>query len=87
MGAKYSYPSESPFYVKSQRRSNTIEIVRKYLTIDDIQKEFLPISKKKIRTLVKKYLPVKCIGGRIYVERAALENLLSDPDREFFSLK
>ena len=47
----------------------------------------LECCKKKIRTLVKKYLPVKCIGGRIYVERAALENLLSDPDREFFSLK
>ena len=56
------------------------------LTIDNIQKEFLPISKKKIRTLVKKHLPVKCIGGHIYVERAALENLISDPDREFFSL-
>lgn len=47
----------------------------------------MPISKKKIRTLVKMYLPVKCIGGRIYVERAALEGLLSDPDRDIFSLK
>jgi len=38
------------------------------------------VSKKKIRSLVKKYLQVKFIGGRMYVEREALERLLSDPD-------
>ena len=38
-------------------------------------------------SLVKKYLPVKYIGGRIYVERDALDRLLSDPDRDIFSLK
>ncbi len=63
------------------------EPTRKYLNIDDIQKEYLPISKRKIRVLVKKYLPVKYIGGRIYVERDALDRLLSDPDRDIFSLK
>jgi hypothetical protein len=47
------------------------------LSIDDIQKEYLPISKKKIREFVKEHLSVKQIGGRIYVERAALEALLS----------
>ena len=50
---------------------------RKYLNISDIQTEYLPISKKKIRELVKEHLYVKMIGGRIYVERAALEDLLS----------
>ena len=64
-----------------------IETVRKYLSIDEIQKEYLPISKRKIRVLVKKYLPVKYIGGRIYVERDALDRLLSDPDRDIFFLK
>ena len=49
---------------------------RKYLTISDIQREYLPISKKKIREFVKEHLYVKMIGGRIYVERAALETLL-----------
>lgn len=60
----------------------TINTTRKYLNIDDIQKEYLPISKKKIRCFVKKYLPIKLIGGRIYVERQLLEGLLSDPERE-----
>ena len=50
---------------------------RKYLTISEIQDEYLPISKKKIREFVKEHLYVKRIGGRIYVERAALETLLS----------
>ena len=50
---------------------------RKYLTISDIQSEYLPISKKKIREFVKEHLHIKLIGGRIYVERAALEALLS----------
>ena len=50
---------------------------RKYLTISDIQMEYLPLSKKKIREFVKEHLNVKQIGGRIYVERAALETLLS----------
>ena len=50
--------------------------VRKYLSIDDIQKEYLPISKKRLRVLVKKYLETKIIGNRIFVERNELEQLL-----------
>lgn len=57
------------------------------MSIDDIQHEFLPVSKKKIRALVKQYLPVKIIGGRIFTERDALERLLADPDREYLPLK
>jgi hypothetical protein len=57
------------------------------LSIDDIQKEYLPISKKKIRALVKNYLCVKTIGGRMFVDRTELERILGDPDRERFSLK
>ena len=56
------------------------------MSIDDIQKEYLPVSKKKIRIFVKKYLPVKLIGRRIYVERASLERLLADPEREYLPL-
>ena len=58
------------------------EIQRKYLNITDIQQKYLPVSKKKIRSFVKKYLPIKLIGGRIFVERDALEKLLTDPDRD-----
>ena len=55
----------------------TESIERKYLNISDIQTEYLPISKKKIREFVKEHLYVKMIGGRIYVERESLEALLS----------
>ena len=53
---------------------------RKYLTVGDIQKEYLPISSKKLRAWVKEHLPVKHIGRRIYVERTALEAFLSKED-------
>ena len=46
-----------------------------YVSVADIQAEYLPISKKKIRVLMKKYLPVRMIGNRIFVERKALEEL------------
>ena len=59
---------------------------RKYLTIDDVQKEYLPISKKKIRILVKRYLPTKMIGNRIFVEREKLEELLSNEDVQYLNL-
>ena len=59
---------------------------RKYLSIEDIQIEYLCASKKKIRALVKKYLPSKFIGGRIYVDRDALDQLLADPTKEHLPL-
>lgn len=59
---------------------------RKYLTVSDIQDEYLPISKKKIREFVKEHLYVKMIGNRIYVERAALETLLSTGKSQRVSL-
>ena len=46
----------------------------------------MPVSKKKIRSLVKKYLNVKMIGGRLFVSRDDLEQLLTDPDREALPL-
>lgn len=61
-------------------------VQRKYLNVDDIQKEYLPISKKKIRFFIKKYLQVKTIGGRLFVEREALENLLTDSENQIFAL-
>lgn len=64
----------------------TAVMTRKYLTIDDIHREFLPISKKRIRALVKQYLNVKIIGGRIFVERRQLENLLSSTEQTCFPI-
>ena len=59
---------------------NNQSAVRKYLTIDDIQKEYLHIGKKRLRMLVKKHLETKLIGNRIFVERAELENLLKSSE-------
>lgn len=55
-----------------------MELKRKYLTIDEVQQEYLPISKKKIRSLMKENLSVRMIGGRMYIERAELEHLLAN---------
>ena len=63
-----------------------IPVKRKYVNIDDIQREYLPVSKKRIRSLVKKYLNSKVIGGRIYADREELERRLADPDREYLPL-
>ena len=62
------------------------QLKRKYLSIEDIQKEYLPVSKKRIRVFVQKYMPINRIGGRIFVDRDILEALLSDPEREAFPL-
>lgn len=64
----------------------TSDTERKYLSVSDIQAEYLPICKKKIREFVKEHLYVKMIGGRIYVERAALEALLSSGKSQRCSL-
>lgn len=53
-----------------------MEMVRKYLSIEDIQREYLPISKKKIRELLRENLNVRVIGGRMYVNREELEEHL-----------
>lgn len=65
----------------------TKDTERKYLTIGDIQREYLPISKKKIRELVKKHTPVKLIGGRIYVERVEFEAFLSDGEGSLYPMR
>ena len=64
----------------------TTNTERKYLSIADIQNDYLPISRKKIREFVKEHLNVRLIGGRIYVERAALEDLLSSGKSQRSSL-
>ena len=49
-----------------------------YLSITDIQKEYLPISRKKLRIFVKRYLDAKMIGNRIFVSREELEEAGAD---------
>ena len=64
----------------------TDKLKRQYLTISDIQNEYLPISKKKIRVLVKKYLPTRMLGNRIFVDRQKLEELLASEDGQRLDL-
>lgn len=57
------------------------ETQRSYLSINDIQKEYIPMSKKKIRQFVVKELPYKRIGGRIYVATDLLEYWLTTENK------
>ena len=58
-----------------------------WVDIGEITKTYLPISRRKARKFVSLYLSPKRVGNRIYVERAQLEKLLGDPDRELFPLE
>lgn len=55
--------------------------------ISEIVSCYLPVSRKKARKFVALYLEPKKIGNRIYVERAKLEDLLTDPNRADFPLE
>ena len=58
-----------------------------WVDISNIVEQYLPISKRKARKFVDMYCSSKkIVGGRIYVERKQLEQLLTDPDREKFPL-
>lgn len=54
--------------------------------INEISQSYIKTSKKRIRRFIYSYLTPKKIGNRLYVSRAELEALLSDPDRENFPL-
>lgn len=58
-----------------------------WVDISSIVQEYLPVSKRKARKFVEMYCSSrKYVGGRIYVARSQLEQLLADPDRERFPL-
>jgi len=48
----------------------------KWITVKEIQEEYLPISRKRIRSLIKKYLDVVNVGQKMLVEREQLEEFL-----------
>ena len=57
-----------------------------WVDICELTSCYLPVSKRKARKFVELYLTPKRVGGRIYVLRTQLEELLADPDRENFPL-
>ncbi len=66
--------------MKEQNNQSTL------VGITEITERYLPVSKRKARKFVSLYLDPKRIGNRIFVDRAQLEALLHDPDREQFPL-
>lgn len=67
-----------------QKKTRTITT---FVSVNEIQKYILPMSKKNIRKFLYRYLPVKKVGSRLYVNRAELEALLNDHDRTQFPLE
>ena len=70
--------------VWKKRRKKSMDELQKcqYISITDIQKEYLPISRKKLRIFVKRYLDTKMIGNRIFVNRNELEEILNNPENQ-----
>ena len=68
-------------------QSKQVKAVTAFLSIDEVQRQILPMSKKNIRKFLYQYLPVKKIGNRLYVSRNALEALLNDPNQLQFPLQ
>ena len=63
-----------------QRKSALVDI-------NEIVAGYLPVSKKKARKFVERYLDVKKIGNRLYVSRNQLEALLASSSRKEFPLE
>ena len=61
-------------------------IKRQYIDINEVIESYLPMSKKKARKFVIRYLDHKRIGNKIYVDRIKLEELLKREDVESFPL-
>ena len=59
-------------------------IKRQYIDINEVIENYLPMSKKKARKFVIRYLDHKRIGNKIYVDRIKLEELLKREDVESF---
>ena len=53
---------------------------------NEVIESYLPMSKKKARKFVIRYLDHKRIGNKIYVDRIKLEELLKREDVESFPL-
>lgn len=50
-----------------------------FLTIEDIQHNYLPISKKRIRKIVNEHIHTIRVGNKILVDRKHLEKFLENP--------
>ena len=55
---------------------------RKYIDINEMIRDYLPMSRKKARKFVLSYLNTKRIGNKIYVDREELEQILANAQRK-----
>ena len=51
--------------------------------VNEIQRLYLPVSKKRIRKPISTYLRTIRVGNKLFVERKQLEAFLKDPDRDY----
>ena len=75
---KSSKITNNTLLITKERTNIMVAVKRAYLSIEEIAKEYLPMSRKKIRELVTKNLSYRKIGGRIYVSREAIEEWLKE---------
>ena len=58
-----------------------------WVGIAEITRSYLPVSKRKARKFVQKYLEFKRIGNSLYVNRDALEAILNNKTQQDFPLE
>lgn len=63
-----------------EKISNTQESV--LVDVAEIQRRYLPMSKRRIRKIILQYTRTVRIGNKIFADRKQVEQLLTDPDRE-----
>lgn len=52
------------------------------IDIDTVQREYLQLSKKKIRNIANTYLRTIRCGNKILIDRMELEKFIKDPERD-----
>ena len=62
------------------------EKASQWVGLSEITQRYLPVSKKKARQFVKKYLEPKMIGNQLFVSRNKLEVLLNNDSIVSFPL-
>ena len=79
-----SDPERASFIMEHMEAITMIK--RQYIDINEVIESYLPMSKKKARKFVIRYLDHKRIGNKIYVDRIKLEELLKREDVESLPL-
>ena len=52
------------------------------IDVETVQREYLPLSKKKIRNIATTYLRIIRCGNKLLIDRMELEKFIKDPERD-----